>query len=502
MKSANVFAISALAGSSLLASFAFAAPFEASKSLSARQLAEAQWEQQIQKRAQQVASTYPVDYRSNVSDYSLFEVFQNQGELPQPIRGKTGSTNIGPDDVEILRQNPDSFAPPSTDMGTIPQAKWPFALSHNRLQNGGWARQQNVDVLPVATEIAGVNMRLEQGAFREMHWHSAAEWAYVLNGTTRVSAVDPQGKPYVADVEAGNLWYFPAGTPHSLQGIGENGTEFLLVFDDGSFSEDSTLLLTDWMAHIPREVIAKNFGEADLSTSAYDNFPSKQLYIFPGEADNSTSGTTAPASPQGQRTDKPFTYDLNSQNATQFNGGSAKIVDSSKFAVSTTIAAALVTIKPGAMRELHWHPNSPEWDYFMSGHARITIFAGQSNARTYDFQGGDTAYIEEQNGHYIENIGNEDVVYLEIFKTPTYMDVSLSNWLALTPPKVVQAHLGFSDDDMNKLYNTFKSKTHTVVTQPGGPNAGNGYPVFPPNSTDSSTYSMQKRSVGGKISFY
>ncbi|SPO25315.1 related to Oxalate decarboxylase OxdC [Ustilago trichophora] len=350
------------------------------------------WQEHIAKRVQQVASMYPVDYRSNVSNYSLFQVFQDTGKLPQPI----------------------------TDHGTIPQAKWPFALSHNRLQTGGWARQQNVDVLPVATKLAGVNMHLDKGAYRKMHWHSAAEWAYVLEGTTWVAAVDPDGKNYVADVEAGNLWYFPAGTPHLLQGVSDNGTEFLLVFDGGSFSEDSTLLLTNWMAHIPREVIAKNFGQAGLSTSAFDKFPSQELYIFPGEVDSSTNGTSAVDLPQGHCTEQPFTYNLNNQALTQFNGGSIKVVDSSKFAVSKNIAAALVTIQPGAIQELHWHPNSPEWDYFIKGHARITSFAGQNNACTYDFQAGDTAYISEQNGHHIENIGDTDVQYLEIFKTDTY----------------------------------------------------------------------------------
>lgn len=194
MRLSHELASYAIAGATVLASVVYAAPFEAQKSLSAREQAEAQWAQHVRRRVKQVASTYPVDYRSNISDYSLFEVFQGTGELPQPIRGHTGSTNLGPDNTEISRQNPDTFAPPSTDSGTIPQAKWPFALSHNRLTTGGWARQQNVDVLPVATEMAGVNMRLDEGAFREMHWHSAAEWAYVLEGTTRVAAVDPDGK--------------------------------------------------------------------------------------------------------------------------------------------------------------------------------------------------------------------------------------------------------------------------------------------------------------------
>ncbi|EPQ32399.1 uncharacterized protein PFL1_00595 [Pseudozyma flocculosa PF-1] len=492
--------LSALPFLSLL-SMALAIPFDSAKSLTTlrkRDEAVRAFDEQVMKRAKNVASTYPVEYRSNISDYSLWEQFQREGVLPQPVRGKTGATNYGPDNTEISRQNPDIFAPPSTDHGTIPQAKWPFALSHNRLETGGWARQQNVDVLPVATEMAGVNMRLEKGAFRELHWHATGEWAYVLNGTTRISAVDPDGKNYVHDVKEGDLWFFPAGTPHTLQAVSDQGSEFLLVFDDGSFSEDSTLLLTDWLAHIPKEVIAKNFGAADLSSTAYDKFPSEELYIFPSTVDNSTEGTTAVDNPQGQRTKSPFFYPYSDMEATKYNGGSAKVLDSTKFSAST-IASALVTIEPGAMRELHWHPNSPEWDYFIQGHARMTIFAGSTNARTYDFQAGDTAYIKEQSGHYIENIGNDTVVYLELFKAPKYQDISLSNWLALTPPNAVKAHLGFSDDDMNRLYNTFKTK-NSVVTRAGsglGHNNGNK-----PHDKRSLVDDAPAALVAGKRSFY
>ena len=98
------------------------------------------FDKHVAKQAKDVASKYPVDYRSNVSDYSMWEQFQDTGKLPEPIRGKTGATSVGPENPTLDRQNPDAYAPPSTDHGTIPQAKWPFALSHNRLQNGGWAR--------------------------------------------------------------------------------------------------------------------------------------------------------------------------------------------------------------------------------------------------------------------------------------------------------------------------------------------------------------------------
>lgn len=90
-------------------------------------------------------------------------------------------------------------------------------------------------------------MRLDAGVIRELHWHVQAEWAYILAGSARITALDQEGGNYVGDLEEGDLWYFPRGHPHSIQGLGPNGTEFLLIFDDGHFSEDSTFLLTDWL---------------------------------------------------------------------------------------------------------------------------------------------------------------------------------------------------------------------------------------------------------------
>ena len=118
------------------------------------------FEQRIAAAAKDVASKYPVEYKYNVSDYSMWEEFQDTGKLPEPIRGKLGASNIFNDNEQVNRQNPDSFAPPSSDHGDIPQAKWPFALSHNRLQNGGWARQQNEKVLPMLW-VYGVVAKIE-----------------------------------------------------------------------------------------------------------------------------------------------------------------------------------------------------------------------------------------------------------------------------------------------------------------------------------------------------
>ncbi len=101
----------------------------------------------------------------------------------------------------------------------------------------------------MSKDIAGARHASQcRRRLRELHWrHKAAEWAYMLYGSARITAVDPQGRNFVKDVGVGDLWYFPAGVPHSIQGLNPDGCEtFLLVFDDGDFDEDNTFLITDW----------------------------------------------------------------------------------------------------------------------------------------------------------------------------------------------------------------------------------------------------------------
>src|SRR4051794_22455227 len=133
--------------------------------------------------------------------------------MQEPIRDGDGATILGPRNVAVERENPDLLTPPVTDSGTIPNLKYSFAAAHNRLLPGGWAREVTTRELPIATELAGVNMRLEPHAVREMHWHKEAEWGYMLAGHARVTAIDEQGRSFVDDVGEGDIWNFPAVSP-------------------------------------------------------------------------------------------------------------------------------------------------------------------------------------------------------------------------------------------------------------------------------------------------
>jgi oxalate decarboxylase len=204
---------------------------------------------------------------------------QSPNQIPQPSRAPgVGGTDPGPRNLLRDRQNPDILNPPSTDRGTLPNLRFSFSDSHVRQESGGWTRQITERELSISKNIAGVNMRLNAGGVRELHWHKEAEWAYMLYGSARITAIDAQGRYFIDDVGVGDLWYFPGGIPHSIQGLGPDGCEFLLVFDSGGFDEDSTFLLSDWFKHTPNDVLAKNFG---VPASLFGHTPDpSELYIF------------------------------------------------------------------------------------------------------------------------------------------------------------------------------------------------------------------------------
>jgi oxalate decarboxylase len=370
---------------------------------------------------------------------------QQSDYKPKSDRSKS---DPGPTNPAIDAANPDSNNPLSSDAGGVQTFKYPFSFAHKRLHEGGWSREVTQRELAVSKALAGVDMRLTAGGVRELHWHTAAEWAFMLYGTARITCIDAEGKSFVTDVKENELWFFPPGIPHSIQGLAPDGCEFLLVFDDGNFSEYETVLLSDWMAHTPPDVVAKNFG---VSQKALANMPKKELFIFqadvpgPLEEDRRVAGGKLGPSPID------FAFRTMQFPPTKRNkSGEVRIIDANTFKISTT-SAAIVTVKPGGVRELHWHPNADEWQYFYAGKGRMTVFATGGRARTMDFETGDVGYVQKTLPHYVENTGTTDLKFLEMFKSSYYQDLALSEWLAHTPPELVAAHLNLDKATLTAL---------------------------------------------------
>ncbi|GAB6991053.1 oxalate decarboxylase family bicupin [Paenibacillus pini] len=363
----------------------------------------------------------------------------NQKTNPQPIKWDKGGEIWGARNVPRDLQSPDILVPPDTDHGTMPNLKYAFADSHMRVEHGGWSREVTIRELPASKTIAGVNMHLEPGGVRELHWHKEAEWSFMIKGKARITAINPDGREFIDDVEAGDLWYFPSGIPHSIKGLSE-GCEFILVFDDGAFSENSTFSITDWFAHTPKDVLSANFGVPEES---FDLIPKHEVYMYQGEVPGPI--VQEMATHPNKSVNIPFSFKLMDQEPIVTSGGKVRIVDSNSFKISRTIAAALVEVEPGGIRELHWHPNQDEWQYYLEGQGRMTVFASGGKARTYDYQAGDVGYVPFAMGHYVQNTGDKPLRFLEMFRSDHFADVSLNQWMSQTPPHLLKEHLHLDD---------------------------------------------------------
>lgn len=288
----------------------------------------------------------------------------------QPISadGK-GAPILGGTNKQVDLDNPSNLGSASTDNGVVPNLKWRFSDSHVKLSNGGWTREQVVTDLPSSRDIAAAQQHLRKGAIRELHWHrvvspppspspnphthtTQAEWGWVYAGRILVSAVDEEGRYTQSILNVGDVWYFPKGAAHTVQGL-DDENEYLLVFDDGDFDKvGTTFMVDDWLAHTPRDVIAKNFG---VDASVFKDLPTVDPYIL--KANVSERNVTG--SDDLLTGDNAYVY-FAAQHQTEpvpGEGGTFRKVDSTTFPIAKTISAAFVTLEPKGLRELHWHPN-------------------------------------------------------------------------------------------------------------------------------------------------
>lgn len=227
----------------------------------------------------------------------------------------------------------------------------------------------------------------------------------------------------------------------------------------------SFILKTDRsiLAHTPKSVIAKNFN---LAPEIFAHIPDGEKYIFQG----SQPGSIDEEKPSGKEVKKSkynFTHRMLDQPAKKTSGGEVRVTDSKNFPISKTIAAAHAIIEPGAIREMHWHPNADEWSFFIKGRARVTIFASEGTARTFDYVPGDVGIVPRNMGHFVENIGDEPIEMLEVFRSDEFRDFSLFQWMGETPKKMVIDHLFANDPENGELFwDRVKTAHKDEVTKP------------------------------------
>jgi oxalate decarboxylase len=320
----------------------------------------------------------------------------------------------------------------------LPTFKFALEKTRGKVIGGSVGKEATVAQLPISKGLAGVSMTLAPGAMRELHWHAtAAEWGFVTQGRVRTTIIDPQGRAEMNDFEPGDVWYFPRGHGHMIQCLGEKPCHFVLIFDNGYFSEFGTFSITDWIGHTPKPLLAKNFG---LPEAAFAGFPKSEVYFAQGKVP-----PEKPAAPLQGWEPPPLTHKyrlLEQPPEKSFPGGRTWRVDSSRFPIATTMTGVILDLEPGGLRELHWHPTADEWQYVVSGHVGVTLFGSGGRFRAEKLAAGDVGYIPQGYGHSIENIGSATCRVLIGLNTGVYQAIDLSQWIAGNPADVLATNFG------------------------------------------------------------
>ena len=333
-----------------------------------------------------------------------------------------GSTPAEAGDPSFMNNVPD----PLLSGKELPTFKFSLESSEGKVVGNSYGKEATVLQLPISKGIAGVSMKLEPGAMRELHWHAtAAEWAFVLEGRVRTTVIEPRGAAETNDFEPGDVWYFPRGHGHMLECLGNKPAHFILIFDNGYFSEFGTFSISDWIGHTPKKLLAKNFG---VSESDFNGFPTDEVYFARG-----AMPPEKPAAPlQGWKLPAlTHKYQLLAQPPHRvFKGGREWRVDSTSFPISKTVTGVILDLEPGGLRELHWHPTADEWQYVIDGDISVTMFGSHGRYRTETMTEGDVGYIPQGYGHSIENVGTKPCRVLIGFNTGVYETIDLSQWIA------------------------------------------------------------------------
>jgi oxalate decarboxylase len=344
-----------------------------------------------------------------------------------PFQSKPGDGGVARAATELPPGETVAYHNPK-DVADMPDFR--FSLDGNRpkVTSGGWAKEATVHQFPISKGMAGVHMFLDPGASRELHWHAiAAEWAYVIDGRCQTVVLDPSGASEINNYGPGDLWFFPKGHGHSIQTIGDKPCHFVLSFDNGGFSEHGTFSITDWIDVAPKDMLALSFG---VPKDVFDAFPKGEVYIQAGPVLPASEALDAPWPKESTH---KFSLLHDNRAVRDFEGGTFRLATVDEWPISKSMSGGVMTIKPGAMRNLHWNVNANEWHYYLRGKGQVALFGSGGRGKVAEFEPGDVAYIPQGFGHAIKNVGDEDLEIVQTWDNGKFEETDLDKWVKSSP---------------------------------------------------------------------
>jgi oxalate decarboxylase len=107
------------------------------------------------------------------------------------------------------------------------------------------------------------------------------------------------------------------------------------------------------------------------------------------------------------------------------------------------VSVGYLVLKPGAMREPHWHPTHWEVDYAVQGKGELGIVTPDDQQNISRLEPGDIGFIPTGWAHYIRNVGSTDLIWVLVFNNPL-TDIGLSTMFGGMPTSTFEQTLDTS----------------------------------------------------------
>src|SRR6266700_3515041 len=132
-----------------------------------------------------------------------------------------------------------------------------------------------------------------------------------------------------------------------------------------------------------------------------------------------------------------FKYSLEQAAPQVYAGGMSRQATSANIAQLSGLSVLSLRVSPGAMREIHWHPNAAELTYCLSGQGEVGIFVSGNTADIFAIQQGSVSFVPIGAAHYISNTGSEVLHMISAFTNENPDHIDLSDTLGYIPRRLL-----------------------------------------------------------------
>ncbi|MGB8643502.1 MAG: cupin domain-containing protein [Nitrososphaeraceae archaeon] len=267
------------------------------------------------------------------------------------------------------------------------------------------------DNFPLLKGMALYLLRLDKEGIREPHWHpNAEELSYCVRGKAIMTIFGPDASRDTFTIDRGEIVFVPRGYLHHIENIGTEVAKFVLAF---SHEKPEDLGISGSIGSMPSPILDLTFSQSSSFFSQFNRDSPNDILIGSKQDFQFKKLTRGEVIRRIQNRHK---FDLEGiPPQIQTSGGTVSLGNANVFPILRGLACYSLSLRPGGIREPHWHPNAAELDYVVEGRAKMTILSPGGNVDSLEVRAGEIVFIPPAYLHYIENADAENVTHFVIF---------------------------------------------------------------------------------------